>query len=180
VDMQWVSHCPFFPQYKLADDVMLVESLRTDISRIEVYDECLAQWIPAPLTHTFTLTSECHIFVWCYGVTCCEGFSDLYMASLTPTVTEKKKQQRVSSPCNDVDAPALSHPRLGSPPLAEVDFTDCRAESMSPTPPRMDCHAMSPLPSLSSSPLWFPSTPQQSCVLTPPRMHHHSMSPSPS
>jgi hypothetical protein len=40
--MQWVLHCPFFPQYKLADDVMLVESLGTDISRIEVYDERLA------------------------------------------------------------------------------------------------------------------------------------------
>ena len=34
--MQWVSHCPFFPQHQLADDAMLLESLGKDISKIEV------------------------------------------------------------------------------------------------------------------------------------------------
>ncbi|KAG1732328.1 hypothetical protein EDD22DRAFT_1053933 [Suillus occidentalis] len=34
VNMQWVSHCPFFPQYQLADDATLVESLGTGIERV--------------------------------------------------------------------------------------------------------------------------------------------------
>lgn len=74
MNMQWVSCCPFFPQYQLADDATLVKSLGTGIEWVEVYEERLARRIPAPLTHTFTLTSECHIFVRHYGVTRSEGF----------------------------------------------------------------------------------------------------------
>ena len=79
--MQWVSHCPFFPQYQLEGDATLVESLGKDISKIEVYEMRLARWIPAPLTHTFTLTTGCHVFIRRHGVTQCKDFDDLYKAS---------------------------------------------------------------------------------------------------
>ncbi|KAG2741489.1 hypothetical protein P692DRAFT_20752259 [Suillus brevipes Sb2] len=81
VMMQWVSNCPFFPQYQLSDDSILIESLGTDISKIDVYEERYARWIPAPLSHTFTLTTGGHIFIRRHGVTQCEGFDELYRAS---------------------------------------------------------------------------------------------------
>lgn len=49
--------------------------------KIEVFEDRLKQWIPAPLTHPFTLTSECHIFVRRFGVTDCCDFDTLYNAS---------------------------------------------------------------------------------------------------
>ncbi|KAG2117878.1 uncharacterized protein F5147DRAFT_648318 [Suillus discolor] len=78
---EWVTNCPFFPQFQLADDSVLVDLLGEEINKIEVFDEHIQRWIPAGLTHTFSLQSGCHIFIRRQGVTICEGFNDLYKAS---------------------------------------------------------------------------------------------------
>ncbi|KAG2348641.1 hypothetical protein BDR05DRAFT_996015 [Suillus weaverae] len=225
VVMQWVLNCPFFPQYQLTDDLVLIESLGTDISKIDVYEECFARWIPAALSHTFTLTTGGHIFICCHGVTQCEGFDELYRVSKQsvwpphmcsnmkgqcdalhaaakqslPTVTtncdsdveiiEVKplrvtsrkatgKRRRYSTPGKELGAPASSHQCLYSqlaPPadtdmdidikcdveiIKVVDFADCLASSLSPTPPLDFAHnSMSQSLSVSSSstPLAAPS-----------------------
>ncbi|KAG2368027.1 hypothetical protein BDR07DRAFT_151897 [Suillus spraguei] len=78
---EWVTDCPFYPQFQLADDPALIDSLGEDINKIEVFEERLQRWIPAGLTYAFSLQSGCHVFIRRRGVTVCEGFNDLYKAS---------------------------------------------------------------------------------------------------
>ncbi|KAG2121111.1 hypothetical protein DEU56DRAFT_918349 [Suillus clintonianus] len=78
---QWVSNCPFFPFFQLADDPDILPSLGENITKIEVFEDRLQQWIPAKLTHDFPLESECHIFIRRFGVTSCHDFNELYDAS---------------------------------------------------------------------------------------------------
>ncbi|KAG1731338.1 uncharacterized protein EDB91DRAFT_1252205 [Suillus paluster] len=77
----WVSNCPFFPFFQLADDPDILSSLGENITKIEVFKDRLQQWIPAKLTHNFPLESECHIFIHRFGVTSCRDFDELYDAS---------------------------------------------------------------------------------------------------
>ncbi|KAG1760624.1 hypothetical protein EDD22DRAFT_848357 [Suillus occidentalis] len=81
VKVEWVSKCPYYPQWQLADDPELVASLGTDIHKIEVYDEHFRRWIPTALTHTISLESGCHLFLRRYGVIQCDGFQELLTAS---------------------------------------------------------------------------------------------------
>ncbi|KAG2745337.1 hypothetical protein P692DRAFT_20741736 [Suillus brevipes Sb2] len=79
--MQWVMHCPYFPQYQLSDDPALVESLGDNILKIDVFEERFMRWIPSALTYPFTLASRCHVFVRRHGVTDCSDFDDLFKSS---------------------------------------------------------------------------------------------------
>ncbi|KAG1724049.1 uncharacterized protein EDB91DRAFT_1255420 [Suillus paluster] len=81
VRVEWVSKCPYYPQWQLANDPELVASLGTDIQKIEVYDAHLQCWIPTALTHTISLESGYHIFLRRYGVMQCNCFQELLMAS---------------------------------------------------------------------------------------------------
>ncbi|KAG2366722.1 hypothetical protein BDR07DRAFT_1373437 [Suillus spraguei] len=81
VKMEWVSKCPYYPQWQLADDPELVASLGTDIRKIEVYNECLQCWIPTALSHTISLESGCHVFLRRYDVMQCNDFPELLTAS---------------------------------------------------------------------------------------------------
>ncbi|KAG1801320.1 hypothetical protein EV424DRAFT_1545433 [Suillus variegatus] len=63
VKVKWVSKCPYYPQWQLADNPELVASLGADIHKIEVYDEHLQCWIPTALTHTISLESGCNVFL---------------------------------------------------------------------------------------------------------------------
>ncbi|KAG1812461.1 uncharacterized protein BJ212DRAFT_1483099 [Suillus subaureus] len=60
VKVEWVSKCPYYPQWQLANDPELITSLGTDIHKIK---------------------SGCHLFLHCYGVIQCDGFQELLMAS---------------------------------------------------------------------------------------------------
>ncbi|KAG2114123.1 hypothetical protein DEU56DRAFT_985166 [Suillus clintonianus] len=51
VKRQWVSDCKYFPFYQLVDDAELVASLGDSITKIEVFEDRLKQWIPASLSH---------------------------------------------------------------------------------------------------------------------------------
>jgi hypothetical protein len=76
-----VSDCPYFPFYQLADDPELVTALGENITKIEVFEDRLKEWIPASLSHPLTLESECHVFIRRYGITDCHNFDELYNAS---------------------------------------------------------------------------------------------------
>jgi hypothetical protein len=73
--------CKYFPFYQLVDDAELVASLGNNITRIEVFEDRLLQWIPASLSHPFVLESECHIFIRRLGVTECLNFDTLHALS---------------------------------------------------------------------------------------------------
>jgi hypothetical protein len=79
--MQWVTHCPFFPQYQLSDDPTLLQSLGDDIQKIDVFEASFMRWIPSVLMHTFTLDSGCHVFIRRHGVTECTDFDGLFKSS---------------------------------------------------------------------------------------------------
>ncbi|KAG1823302.1 hypothetical protein EV424DRAFT_1607712 [Suillus variegatus] len=81
VSMQWAVHCPYFPQYQLSDDLALVNSLGSNIEKIDVFEESFMCWIPSMLAHPFTLDSGCHVFIRRHGVTECSGFDDLFKSS---------------------------------------------------------------------------------------------------
>ncbi|KAG1895672.1 uncharacterized protein F5891DRAFT_984108 [Suillus fuscotomentosus] len=81
VSMQWAVHCPYFPQYQLSDDPALVNSLGSNIEKIDVFEESFMCWIPSMLAHPFTLDSGCHVFIRHHGVTECSGFDDLFKSS---------------------------------------------------------------------------------------------------
>ncbi|KAG2751906.1 hypothetical protein P692DRAFT_20725628 [Suillus brevipes Sb2] len=81
VIMQWVTHCPFFPQYQLSDDPTLLQSLGDDIQKIDVFEASFMRWIPSVLMHTFTLDSGCHVFIQRHGVTECADFDGLFKSS---------------------------------------------------------------------------------------------------
>ncbi|KAG2109514.1 hypothetical protein DEU56DRAFT_905628 [Suillus clintonianus] len=81
VIMQWVTHCPFFPQYQLSDDPTLLQSLGDDIQKIDVFEASFMRWIPSVLTHTFTLDSGCHVFIRRHSVTECADFDGLFKSS---------------------------------------------------------------------------------------------------
>ncbi|KAG1786127.1 uncharacterized protein HD556DRAFT_1449982 [Suillus plorans] len=81
VKRQWVSDCKYFLFYQLVDDVELVASLGDNITKIEVFEDHLKQWIPASLSHPFVLESECHVFIRRLGVTECLDFDDLHTLS---------------------------------------------------------------------------------------------------
>ncbi|KIK32332.1 hypothetical protein CY34DRAFT_111007 [Suillus luteus UH-Slu-Lm8-n1] len=83
VSKQWVTNCPFFPFFQLADDPGLLSSLGENITKIEVFEDRLQQWIPSNLTHDFSLKSQCHTFIRRFGVTSCHDFDELYDASKT-------------------------------------------------------------------------------------------------
>jgi hypothetical protein len=38
---EWVTDCPFFPQFQLMDDPALIDSLGEEIKKIEVFEKCL-------------------------------------------------------------------------------------------------------------------------------------------
>lgn len=114
--MQWVTHCPFFPQYQLSDDPTLLQSLGNDIQKIDIFEANFMRWIPSVLTHTFTLDSGCHIFIRRHGVTECADFDGLFKSSKLlnrpsharfnikgerDSVRWKKKQPR--TPSSDVE-----------------------------------------------------------------------------
>jgi hypothetical protein len=81
IKRQWVLDCKYFPFYQLVDDMELVASLGDSITRIEVFEDRLLQWIPASLSHPFVLESECHIVIRCLGVTECLDFNALHALS---------------------------------------------------------------------------------------------------
>ncbi|KAG1809234.1 hypothetical protein EV424DRAFT_1543115 [Suillus variegatus] len=77
VSMQWAVHCPYFPQYQLSDDLALVNSLGSNIEKIDVFEESFMRWIPSTLAHPFTLDSGCHVFIRRHGVTECSGATSM-------------------------------------------------------------------------------------------------------
>ncbi|KAG1731955.1 hypothetical protein EDD22DRAFT_852808, partial [Suillus occidentalis] len=158
VKVEWVSKCPYYPQWQLADDPELVASLGTDIHKIEVYDEHFRCWIPTALTHTISLESGCHLFLRCYGVIQCDGFQELLTASKHTShprhlrfnmtgehdiVRTKLKAKReiieiLSSPVITVKREREESCELAFTPMRPrldvEDFNSHYATSMSPTP----------------------------------------------
>ncbi|KAF8431626.1 hypothetical protein L210DRAFT_155575 [Boletus edulis BED1] len=76
---QWISKCPYYPQYRLSDDLDLLASLNMD--RIEIFDMDSQRWIGAPLNFDFTLKSDCHLFLRRLGVVQCHDFDVLLAQS---------------------------------------------------------------------------------------------------
>lgn len=160
VTLQWVSNCPFFPQYQLTDDPLLVESLGTGISKIEVYEECFARWIPALLSHTFTLTTGGHIFIRRCGVTRCEDFDKLYMASKQsvrpPHMRSNMKGQRdalratlkqprvIVVDNSDSDVEFVEAKPLISGRVKRQRYSSPSEELEAPTPSRQRLYSVSP------------------------------------
>jgi hypothetical protein len=183
--MQWVMHCPYFPQYQLSDDPALVASLGDNILKIDVFEERFMRWIPSVLTYPFTLDSRCHIFVRRHGVTDCSDFDDLFKSSklvARPThmcfnmkgerdslrKTNKQRQASAAASSSDVEIidntqltpkPTLGkHRCLTTPPLSPTQL-------LSDSDNDFDTHlasSMSPTPPLimSSSPSPVESTPR--------------------
>ncbi|KAG1894980.1 uncharacterized protein F5891DRAFT_1194646 [Suillus fuscotomentosus] len=178
--MQWVMHCPYFPQYQLSGDPALVASLGDNILKIDVFEERFMRWIPSALTYPFTLDSRCHIFVRHHGVTDCSDFDDLFKSSKLvahPThmrfnmkgerdslrKTNKQQQASAAASLSDVEIiddtqltpkPTLGkRHRLATPPLSPTQL-------LSDSDNDFDTHlarSMSPTPPLimssSSSPV---------------------------
>ncbi|KAG1904179.1 uncharacterized protein F5891DRAFT_1184362 [Suillus fuscotomentosus] len=147
--MQWVMHCPYFPQYQLSDDPALVASLGDNILKIDVFEEHFMWWIPSALTYPFTLDLWCHIFIQCHSVTDCSDFNDLFKSSklvARPThmrfnmkgecdslhKTNKQQQASAAASSSDVEIiddtqltpkPTLGkHHRLATPPLSPTQL----------------------------------------------------------
>jgi hypothetical protein len=183
--MQWVMHCPYFPQYQLSDDPALVASLGDNILKIDVFEECFMRWIPSVLMYPFTLDSWCHIFVRRHGITDCSDFDDLFKSSKLvahPThmhfnmkgecdsLRKMNKQRQASAAASSSDVeiidnmqltpkPTLGkHHRLTTPPLSP---TQLLSDSDNDFDTRL-ASSMSPMPPLimSSSPSPVESTPR--------------------
>ncbi|KAG2152953.1 hypothetical protein DEU56DRAFT_908128 [Suillus clintonianus] len=188
VRVEWVSKCPYYPQWQLADDPELVASLGTDIQKIEVYDAHLQRWIPTALTHTISLESGCHIFLRRYGVTQCDRFQELLMASKyvsrprhlrlnmrgeRDVVRTKLKAKREQAPLLDPEAEIIEI--MSSPPVSKVkrEREESSELALTPVRPRLTAEdfnsryatSMSPTP----SPLLFRSRSIISPSSSPPR-----------
>ncbi|KAG1762675.1 hypothetical protein EV702DRAFT_1052301 [Suillus placidus] len=133
VSIQWAVHCLYFPQYRLSDDPALVDSLGTNIKKIDVYEESFMRWIPSILTHPFTLDSGCHIFIRRHGVTECSDFDELFKSSKLMTrpshmrfnmkgerdsIRKKMKQRQTSIAASSSDVEILDNEILLTPKLA--------------------------------------------------------------
>lgn len=131
--IQWTVHCPYFPQYQLSDDPALVDSLGTNIEKINVFEESFMRWIPSILTHPFTLDLGCHIFIRRHGVTECSDFDELFRSSKLMTrpshmrfnmkgehdsIRKKTKQRQTSIAASSSDVEILDDEILLTPKLA--------------------------------------------------------------
>jgi hypothetical protein len=76
---QWIANCPYYPQYRLSDDLELLASL--DLNHIEVFNVDSQRWIGAPLNFDFTLKTDCHLFIHRLGVFQCHDFDMLLAQS---------------------------------------------------------------------------------------------------
>ncbi|KAG2108673.1 uncharacterized protein F5147DRAFT_773469 [Suillus discolor] len=133
--MQWAVHCPYFPQYQLSDDPALVNSLGSNISKIDVFEESFMRWIPSTLAHPFTLDSGCHVFIRRHGVTECSGFDELFKSSKLLTrpshmrfnmkgerdsIRKKMKQRQASTPASSSDVEILDDDMQLTPELKKT------------------------------------------------------------
>lgn len=160
--VEWVSKCPYYPQWQLTDDPELIALLGENVRKIEVYKDRSNRWIPVGLSHTFSLESGCNIFIRHYGVLHCRDFQELLNISRQGTrphhlrfnmtgecdaVRTKLKHKdtilmaeagntpaQAKRQCKESSEVETSTPT--QPRLAiEADFDSRRATSLSPTPP---------------------------------------------
>ncbi|KAG1846157.1 hypothetical protein C8R48DRAFT_779649 [Suillus tomentosus] len=148
IKRQWVSDCKYFPFYQLVDDIELVASLGNNITKIEVFEDRLKQWIPASLSHPFVLESECHVFIRRLGVTECLDFNALHTLSkesMRPAhlrlnikrehdgVRSKLKVKRAQTPSSDVQSDGVEIVEA-SEPEAQSDDVEIVEDSTQATP----------------------------------------------
>ncbi|KAG1760564.1 hypothetical protein EV702DRAFT_1242805 [Suillus placidus] len=164
--VEWVSKCPYYPQWQLADDPDLIALLGEDLRKIEVYEERTNRWIPVGLSHTFSLESGCNIFIRRYGVSRCRDFQELLNISRQGThprhlrfnMTGERDAVRTKLKCKDTilkaEGPVNTLTKAKRrreescevetstptwPRLAvDADFDSRRAISLSPTPPPLE------------------------------------------
>ncbi|KAG1725133.1 hypothetical protein EDD22DRAFT_961690 [Suillus occidentalis] len=150
VKVEWVSKCPYYPQWQLADDPELVTSLGTDIHKIEVYDEHFRCWIPTALTHTISLESGCHLFLRRYGVIQCDGFQELLTAS-KHTLRPRHLRFNMTGECDIVRTKLKAKREIIEIPSSPVITVKCEREEsceLAFTPMRLRyATSMSPTPS---------------------------------
>lgn len=130
------------------DDVELVASLGDNITKIEVFEDRLKQWIPASLSHPFVLESECHVFIRHLGVTECLDFDALHTLSkesMRPAhlrlnikrerdgVRSKLKVKRAQTPSSDVQSDGVEIVEA-SEPEAQSDDVEIVEDSTQATP----------------------------------------------
>ncbi|KAG1719108.1 uncharacterized protein EDB91DRAFT_1257907 [Suillus paluster] len=161
--LHWYDSCPYYPQWQLADDPDLIALLGEDLRKMEVYEEHTNRWIPAGLSHTFSLKSGCNVFIRRYGVSRCRDFQELLNISRQGTrprhlrfnMTGERDAVRTKLKCKDtilkVEGPVNTLTKAKRqreescevetstptrPRLAvDADFDSRRAISLSPTPP---------------------------------------------
>ncbi|KAG1795002.1 hypothetical protein EV424DRAFT_1547694 [Suillus variegatus] len=187
VKRQWVSDCPYFPFYQLADDPELVTALGENVTKIEVFEDRLKEWIPASLSHPLTLESECHVFIRRYGITDCHNFDELYNASkesMRPAHLRTNMKLNRDRLRTAINATKRSSPRPVSEDVesSEVEIVD--DTPVTPTKASEDVESsevevvdntlVTPRPSataLGKRPRWFSSpegSPAQSQTVQPP------------
>ncbi|KAG1775787.1 hypothetical protein EV702DRAFT_1046677 [Suillus placidus] len=174
VKRQWVSDCPYFPFYQLADDPELVTALGENITKIEVFEDRLKEWIPASLSHPLTLESECHVFIRRYGIADCHNFDELYNTSkesMRPAHLRTNMKLNRDRLRTAINATKQSSPQLASEHVesSEVEIVDESSEveivDNTPVTPRPSTKALGKRPRWFSSP---ESSPAQSQTVQPP------------
>ncbi|KAG2338605.1 hypothetical protein BDR05DRAFT_1004050 [Suillus weaverae] len=184
VKCQWVSNCPYFPFYQLADDPELVTALGENITKIEVFEDRLKEWIPASLSHPLTLKSECHVFIQRYGITDCHNFDELYNTSkesMHPAHLRTNMKLNRDRLHTAINATKQSSPQLASEHVesSEVEIVDDTPATESSEVEIVDNTPVTPRPStkaLGKRPCWFSSpesSPAQSQTVQPPSSHPH-------
>ncbi|KAG2121292.1 hypothetical protein DEU56DRAFT_760710 [Suillus clintonianus] len=146
VKRQWVSDCPYFPFYQLADDL-------------------------EPLSHPLTLKSECHVFIHRYGTTDCHDFNELYNTSkesMCPVHLRTNMKLNHNRLCMAINATKRSSPQSAP---EDVESSEVEIVDDTQVTPRPSTKALGKRPRWFSSPENSP--PVQSQTVQPPSARPH-------